>query len=163
MGFRISEGSGVTEKAEISIDVGATLRRSIPCPFVYADGRSCKGHIVHVEAYNADISWSAEADGSWTFDFKPGSHYHVFCSKKKQPCRPPPGSRCNEVLARRPAIATPRDSRKDKAAFKLRQRPLSGAYLPISGRATAELEALRPFLCPPRRELQRSGKLKVFV
>ncbi len=75
----------MTEKADHPdhrIDADATQRRSIPCPFVYANGRSCTGRVVRVEAYKADIAWSTDADGCWSFDFQPRSHYHVFCSEK---------------------------------------------------------------------------------
>lgn len=54
----------------------------IACPFVYANGRACAGHVVRVEAYKADLAWSTDAEGSWSFDFRPRSHYHVFCSEK---------------------------------------------------------------------------------
>ncbi len=54
----------------------------IPCPFVYANGRACTGHVVRVEAYKADVAWSVDGDGRWNFDFQPRSHYHVFCSEK---------------------------------------------------------------------------------
>lgn len=54
----------------------------VPCPFVYANGRRCTGHIVRIEAYKADLVWQADAEGSWHFDFRPRSHYHLFCSEK---------------------------------------------------------------------------------
>ena len=54
----------------------------IPCPFVYANGRRCQGHVKRVEAYKADLAWEAEADGSWSFSARPRSHFHVFCSLK---------------------------------------------------------------------------------
>jgi hypothetical protein len=57
-------------------------RTLIACPFVYANGRACTGHVVRVEAYKADLTWSADADDTWSFDFRPRSHYHVFCSEK---------------------------------------------------------------------------------
>jgi hypothetical protein len=38
--------------------------------------------VVRVEAYKADITWSAEPDGRWLFEFRPRSHYHVVCSEK---------------------------------------------------------------------------------
>jgi len=54
----------------------------IPCPFVYANGKKCTGHVVRVEAYKADIHWVAE-NGVWHFWVgQPQSHYHVFCSEK---------------------------------------------------------------------------------
>lgn len=54
----------------------------IPCPFVYARGRKCTGHINKIEAYKADIAWERRDDGSWSFSFEPRSHYHLFCSEK---------------------------------------------------------------------------------
>jgi hypothetical protein len=56
---------------------------SIPCPFVYAKGKRCPGHVVRVEAFKADLSWSLGDGGRWTFHHgEPRSHYHVFCSEK---------------------------------------------------------------------------------
>lgn len=55
----------------------------IPCPFVYANGKRCTGHVTHVEAYKADISWSLQPDGTWKFGWnEPRSHFHLFCSEK---------------------------------------------------------------------------------
>ena len=54
----------------------------IPCPFVYANGRCCTGHVVRIEAYKADITWLPDADGRWSFHFRPHSHFHLFCSEK---------------------------------------------------------------------------------
>lgn len=54
----------------------------IPCPFVYADGRPCKGHVVRIEVYKADLVWDVGQEGTWSFDFRPRSHYHLFCSEK---------------------------------------------------------------------------------
>ena len=54
----------------------------IPCPFVYANGRCCAGHVVRIEAYKADLTWEADAEGRWSFGFRPRSHYHLFCSEK---------------------------------------------------------------------------------
>lgn len=55
----------------------------IPCPFVYARGGRCTGHIVRVEAYKADLLWTYEQDGTWHFVFRgPRSHFHLFCSEK---------------------------------------------------------------------------------
>ena len=53
----------------------------VPCPFVYANGKRCTGRIVRVEAYKADIEWSEDDKGQWCFDWRPGSHYHLFCSE----------------------------------------------------------------------------------
>lgn len=54
----------------------------VPCPFVYADGRRCTGHVVRIEAYKADLVWQADEEGRWRFDFQPRSHYHLYCSLK---------------------------------------------------------------------------------
>lgn len=55
----------------------------VPCPFVYARGKRCTGHVVRVEAYKADLEWTLGADGTWTFSTgAPRSHYHLFCSEK---------------------------------------------------------------------------------
>ncbi len=59
------------------------MTAKIPCPFVYANGKKCAGHVVRVEAYKADIEWAVDADGKWVFSVDaPRSHYHVFCSAK---------------------------------------------------------------------------------
>ena len=54
----------------------------IPCPFVYASGKHCCGHVVAVEAYKADISWTLQGDSTWDVGFFPRSHYHLFCSER---------------------------------------------------------------------------------
>lgn len=55
----------------------------IRCPHIYASGKRCTGHIVSVEAYKADLSWTLQDDGSWVFGAgEPRSHYHLFCSEK---------------------------------------------------------------------------------
>jgi len=43
----------------------APPHQPIPCPFVYANGRACVGHVVRVEAYKADITWYLDAKGYW--------------------------------------------------------------------------------------------------
>ena len=53
----------------------------IPCPFVYSNGKSCSGHVARIEVYKADLEWTFGGAG-WSFDFRPRSHYHVFCSEK---------------------------------------------------------------------------------
>lgn len=53
----------------------------IPCPFVYANGRACDGHITRIEAYKADLEWSLDSE-QWVVGFAPRSHYHLFCSAK---------------------------------------------------------------------------------
>jgi hypothetical protein len=61
----------------------AAMANRIPCPFVYAKGRKCTGHIVRVEAYKADITWTPDGDGRWRPSIgAPRSHYHLFCSEK---------------------------------------------------------------------------------
>ncbi len=54
----------------------------IACPFVYANGRVCPGNAVRIEAYKADLAWSVNDDGTWSFDLRLRSHFHVFCSEK---------------------------------------------------------------------------------
>jgi hypothetical protein len=55
----------------------------IACPFVYARGKPCKGHIVRVEAFKADLCWEKTGAGKWEFRVgEPRSHYHLFCSEK---------------------------------------------------------------------------------
>jgi hypothetical protein len=54
----------------------------IPCPFFYANGRRCTGHVVRFEAYKADVDWTLDEKGVWRFSFGPRSHYHLFCSEK---------------------------------------------------------------------------------
>jgi hypothetical protein len=59
------------------------MATEIPCPFVYANGRKCHGHITHVEAYKCDIVWSPDDDGKWRPSVNEiRSHYHLFCSDK---------------------------------------------------------------------------------
>jgi hypothetical protein len=54
-----------------------------PCPFVYAKGRKCSGHIVRIEAFKADLAWHCGDDGKWSFAVgEPRSHYHVYCSER---------------------------------------------------------------------------------
>ena len=54
----------------------------IQCPFVYASGKKCTGHVARVEVYKADISWVGQPDGTWGFAFDPRSHFHLFCSER---------------------------------------------------------------------------------
>ncbi|MFV3127716.1 hypothetical protein ACM9HJ_08745 [Niveispirillum sp. KHB5.9] len=54
----------------------------IPCPFTYANGRACTGHIVRVEAYKAEARWEREPDGNWVFFLDSPMRYHLFCSEK---------------------------------------------------------------------------------
>jgi hypothetical protein len=54
-----------------------------PCPFVYAKGKKCTGHVVRIEAFKADLSWLRADDGKWSFAVgEPRSHYHLYCSEK---------------------------------------------------------------------------------
>ena len=56
---------------------------AIPCPFKYASGRACKGHIVEVRAFKADLTWNPGKDGRWRLSVgQPRSHYHLYCSEK---------------------------------------------------------------------------------
>jgi len=55
----------------------------LPCPYVSPKGERCPGHIVKVEAFNADLSWTFDESGNWTFHHsQPRSQYHLFCSEK---------------------------------------------------------------------------------
>ncbi len=55
---------------------------AIPCPYVYANSKSCPGRIIRVEAYKADVEWEESEDGKWVLTWDPRSHYHLFCSVK---------------------------------------------------------------------------------
>lgn len=55
---------------------------SIPCPFVYANGKSCRGEVVRVEAYKADVAWEQNSEGEWEMSASPRTHFHLFCSEK---------------------------------------------------------------------------------
>ncbi len=55
----------------------------IPCPYVYARGKTCTGEIVGVEAFKANLAWRQRDDGVWSFSLgEPKSLYHLFCSEK---------------------------------------------------------------------------------
>jgi hypothetical protein len=55
----------------------------VPCPYVYAKGKKCTGHIVQIEAFKADLSWDWSEDGKWSLTVgEPRSHYHLYCSEK---------------------------------------------------------------------------------
>jgi hypothetical protein len=59
------------------------MSEQIPCPYVYAKGKKCTGHVVRVAAFGADIEWRLGDDGGWRFSVgRPRSHYHVYCSEK---------------------------------------------------------------------------------
>jgi hypothetical protein len=54
----------------------------IPCPYVYPSGERCTGYIVRIEAYQAELAWSFQTDGTRKFQAgQPRSHYHLFCSE----------------------------------------------------------------------------------
>lgn len=54
----------------------------VPCPFIYANGKKCPGHVVRIEGYKADLEWKLKEEG-WSFGCSsPRSHYHLFCSEK---------------------------------------------------------------------------------
>ena len=58
-------------------------QETVPCPFVYASGKHCTGHVTRVEVYKADLSWDLQHDGTWKFEWgRPRSHFHLFCSAK---------------------------------------------------------------------------------
>lgn len=55
----------------------------IPCPFVYANGKRCVGHITRVEIYKSDLSWAPTDDCRWELQIRRArSHFHLFCSEK---------------------------------------------------------------------------------
>ena len=63
-------------------DQGQQDREIVPCPFVDANGKTCPGSIVRIEAYKADLSWEQATAGGWEFSIgEPRSHYHLFCSE----------------------------------------------------------------------------------
>jgi hypothetical protein len=43
-------------------------QETVPCPFVYASGKRCTGHVTLVEVYKADLSWDLQHDGTWKFE-----------------------------------------------------------------------------------------------
>jgi len=49
------------------------------CPFVYANGKKCKGKIERIEAYHCACVWDPDTGEVAIF---PGSHFHLFCSLK---------------------------------------------------------------------------------
>jgi len=56
---------------------------TLPCPYLLPNGQRCPGHIVKIEAFNADLSWSFHESGKWTFNHsQPRSQYRLFCSEK---------------------------------------------------------------------------------
>lgn len=73
-------------RKRVADQIAKTMMRipdPIPCPYVYAKGRRCKGHIVRIEAFKADLEWSMDRNGQWHFACgEPRSHYHLYCSEK---------------------------------------------------------------------------------
>jgi hypothetical protein len=64
-------------------DQAAVKPEPIACPFMYAKGKRCSGHIVRVAAFKADLEWTQKPDGSWKLSVgEPRSHYHLYCSEK---------------------------------------------------------------------------------
>jgi hypothetical protein len=73
----------IEQLKELFAPKAAKPEEKFACPFTYASGKRCKGHIVRVEAYKADISWTEGENGKWSFDWsRPRSHFHIFCSEK---------------------------------------------------------------------------------
>lgn len=59
------------------------MQARIQCPFRYARGKQCTGHVTRVEAYKADLEWALSDDGEATLEWgTPRSHFHLFCSEK---------------------------------------------------------------------------------
>jgi len=75
----------VIGKGEVAMANGRdAMANRIPCPFVYANKRRCPGHIVRVEAYKADITWTPDENGRWRPSIgEVRSHYHLFCSERE--------------------------------------------------------------------------------
>jgi hypothetical protein len=54
-----------------------------PCPYLSPNGQRCPGHIVRVEALNADLSWALRENGDWKLNHsQPRSQYHLYCSER---------------------------------------------------------------------------------
>jgi hypothetical protein len=59
------------------------MAEPVPCPFLYANGKRCKGTVVRVEQYRVTVGWSYDEDGAWTLDWGEdgrGTHFHLFCN-----------------------------------------------------------------------------------
>ena len=55
----------------------------VKCPFVYANGEHCTGHVISVEAFKADLEWTPDSDGRWKLSVNlPRTHFHLYCSEK---------------------------------------------------------------------------------
>src|SRR5260221_687407 len=50
--------SSARQEHQMEVDQGE------PCPFVYAKGKKCTGHIWRIEAFKVDISWSRADEDS---------------------------------------------------------------------------------------------------
>lgn len=51
----------------------------LDCPFVYANGKRCKGKIVRVKVWHCTVEWDV-VDDEVIID--PGTHVHLYCSEK---------------------------------------------------------------------------------
>jgi hypothetical protein len=72
-------GTGITGRDGLMM---VEVQEACPCPFVYAKGKKCTGHIERIEAYKADLTWNRDDDGRWSLSVEPRSHYHLCCSEK---------------------------------------------------------------------------------
>ena len=55
----------------------------LPCPYVSPKGERCPGDIVKVEAFNADLRWTFDESGNWTFNrSQPRSEYHLSAPRR---------------------------------------------------------------------------------
>lgn len=50
------------------------------CPFVYANGRQCRGRVTRIEAYRCDVIWDPDTGKITVTDMR--SHLHLLCSLK---------------------------------------------------------------------------------
>ncbi len=59
------------------------MERQVQCPFVYANGRRCGGHVVAVWAVPAAAaSWYVDKNGEWQFSVMEIGGYAFACSKR---------------------------------------------------------------------------------
>ncbi len=56
--------------------------KSIPCPYVSADGKPCLGYVKKVVVSGADLTWQRGGEGSWILTHDARSYYYVLCSLK---------------------------------------------------------------------------------
>ena len=67
----------------VRIRPGEHRMTPFPAPYVFPDSRLCPGHLVKIEAFNADLSWVFGESGGWTFKHsQPRSRYQLFCSER---------------------------------------------------------------------------------